>query len=151
MVHNSDKNIKPIIGNKIIEPNKLQIKYDEKLIPLKPIYKIDKIKELLLVEDNFDELEKYIKLLYIYLIDFNQKNKYDKLLNLLNYFETIVLSKEISNDIINTAFVKLFIIFLDINNDQIYIRAYSITAYLIRYATNMETSLDNFNLTESLI
>ena len=65
MVHNSDKNIKPIIGNKIIEPVRQPIKYDEKLIPFKPIYKIDKIKELLLAEDSFDELEKYIKLLYL--------------------------------------------------------------------------------------
>jgi len=151
MVHNSDKNIKPIIGNKIIEAVRQPIKYDEKLIPFKPIYKIDKIKELLLIEDSFDELEKYIKLLYLNLIEFNQKNKYDELLNLLNYFETIILSKEISNNIINTAFVKLFISFLDINNDQIRIRSCSIIAYLIRYATNMETSLDNYNLTESLI
>ena len=151
MVHNSDKNIKPIIGNKIIEPIRQPIKYDEKLIPFKPIYKIDKIKELLLVEDNFDEFEKYVKLLYSTLIEFNQKNKYEELLNILNYFETIVLSKEISNNIINTSFVKLFISFLDINNDQIRIRACSIIAFLIRYATNMETSLDNYNLTESLI
>ena len=102
MVHNSDKNIKPIIGNKIIDPNKPTIKYDE-------------------------------------------------LLNLLNYFETIILSKDISNNIINTPFMKLFIDFLDINNDQIRITACSVIAYLIRYATNMDKSLDNYNLTESLI
>ena len=151
MVHNSDKNIKPIIGNRIIEPNKQPIKYDEKLIPFKPIYKIDKIKELLLFEDNYDEIEKYLKQLYLILIDFTQKKKYDELLNILNYFETIILSKEISNNIINTPFVKLFISFLDINNDNIRIRACNIIAYLIRYATNMEKSLDNYNLTESLI
>ena len=151
MVHNSDKNIKPIIGNRIIEPNKQPIKYDEKLIPFKPIYKIDKIKELLLFEDNYDEIEKYLKQLYLILIDFTQKKKYEELLNILNYFETIILSKEISNNIINTPFVKLFISFLDINNDNIRIRACNIIAYLIRYATNMEKSLDNYNLTESLI
>ena len=151
MVDNSDKNIKPIIGNKVIEPNRQHIKYDEKLIPFEPIYKIDKIKELLLIEDNFDEIEKYLKQLYGNLIDFSQKKKYDELLNLLNYFETIILSKEISNSIINTPFVKLFINFLDINNDKIRIRSCSIIAYLIRYATNMEKSLDNYNLTESLI
>ena len=151
MVHNSDKNIKPIIGNKIIEPNRQPVKYDEKLIPFSPIYKIDKIKELLILEDNIDEIEKYIKQIYINLIEFSQKKKYDELLNLLNYFETIILSKDISNNIINTSFVKLFINFLDINNDKIRIRACSIIAYLIRYATNMEKSLDEYNLTESLI
>jgi len=95
MVHNSDKNIKPIIGNKIIEPNRQPIKYDEKLIPFKPIYKIDKVKELLSLDENFDEIEKYMKQLYLTLVDLSQKNKYDELLNLLNYFETIILSKEI--------------------------------------------------------
>ena len=44
MIYNSDKNIKPIIGNKIIEPNRRITKYDEKLIPFRPIYKIEKIK-----------------------------------------------------------------------------------------------------------
>ena len=151
MIHNSDKNIKPIIGNKIIEPNRPQIKYDEKMIPIKPIYKLDKIKELFLLEDNFDELEKYLKQLYINLVEFSQNKKYEELLNLLNYFETIILSKEISNNIINTSFMKLFINFLDINNDKIRIRSCSIIAYLIRYATNMDTSLDKYNLTESLI
>ena len=151
MVHNSDKNIKPIIGNKIIEPNRQPVKYDEKLIPFSPIYKIDKIKELLILEDNIDEIDKYIKQIYVSLLEFSQKKKYDELLNLLNYFETIILSKDISNNIINTSFVKLFINFLDINNDKIRIRACSIIAYLIRYATNMEKSLDEYNLTESLI
>ena len=61
MMHTSDKNIKPIIGNKIIEPNQGPITYNEKLIPFKPIYKIDKIKELVKYQDNFDELEKYLK------------------------------------------------------------------------------------------
>ena len=151
MMHASDKNIKPIIGNKIIEPNKEIVTYDEKLIPFKPIYKIDKIKEILLYGDNFDELEKYLKQLYLTLVDFSQKNKYDELLNILNYFETIILSKEISNNIINTLFIKLFIDFLDINNDKIRIRSCSIIAHLIRYATNMDKSLDQYNLTESLI
>ena len=151
MMHTSDKNIKPIIGNKIIEPNQGPITYNEKLIPFKPIYKIDKIKELVKYQDNFDELEKYLKQIYINLVEFNLKKKYDELLNLLNYFETIILSKEISNNIINTLFIKLFIDFLDINNDQIRIRSCSIVATLIRYATNMDKSLDDYNLAESLI
>ena len=151
MMHGTDKNIKPIIGNKIIEPNQKPVSYDDKMIPFKPIYKIDKIKDLIVYQNNFDELEKYLKQIYIIFVDFNQKKKYDELLNLLNYFETIILSKEISNNIINTLFIKLFIDFLDINNDQIRIRSCSIIASLIRYATNMEKSLDEYNLAESLI
>ena len=151
MIHNTDKNIKPIIGNKIIEPNQPRITYNELLIPFKPIYKIEKIKELVIFPENFDELEKYLKQIYVSLFEFNQKKKYDELLNLLNYFETIITYKEISNNIINTLFIKLFIDFLDINNDQIRIRSCSIIATLIRYATNMDKSLDEYNLAESLI
>ena len=151
MMHASDKNIKPIIGNKIIEPNQSPIIYDDKMIPFKPIYKIDKIKELILHQENDENTEKYLKQMYLTFVDFTQKQKYDELLNLLNYFETIILSKEISNSIINTSFIKLFIDFLDINNDKIRIRSCSIIASLIRYATNMEKSLDQYNLQESLI
>ena len=151
MMHASDKNIKPIIGNKIIEPNQKPITYDEKMIPFKPIYKIDKIKELIIYSENSTELEKYLKQMYIVFLDFEEKKKYDELLNLLNYFETIILSKEISNSIINTLFIQKFIEFLDINNDQIRIRSCSIIASLIRYATTMEKSLDEYNLPESLI
>ena len=151
MIHNTDKNIKPIIGNKIIEPNQPRITYNELLIPFKPVYKIEKIKELVIFPENFDELEKYLKQIYVSLFEFNQKKKYDELLNLLNYFETIITYKEISNNIINTLFIKLFIDFLDINNDQIRIRSCSIIATLIRYATNMDKSLDEYNLAESLI
>ena len=151
MMHASDKNIKPIIGNKIIEPNQKPITYDEKMIPFKPIYKIDKMKELIIYSENSTELEKYLKQIYIVFLDFEEKKKYDELLNLLNYFETIILSKEISNSIINTLFIQKFIEFLDINNDQIRIRSCSIIASLIRYATTMEKSLDEYNLPESLI
>ena len=151
MMHASDKNIKPIIGNKIIEPNQNPITYDEKMIPFKPIYKIDKMKELIIYSENSTEVEKYLKQMYIVFLDFEEKKKYDELLNLLNYFETIILSKEISNSIINTLFIQKFIEFLDINNDQIRIRSCSIIASLIRYATTMEKSLDEYNLPESLI
>ena len=151
MMHASDKNIKPIIGNKIIEPDQKPITYDEKMIPFKPIYKIDKIKELIVSSDNTVELEKYLKQIVLVFIDFEEKKKYDELLNLLNYFETIILSKEISNSIINSLFIKKLIEFLDINNDQIRIRSCSIIASLIRYATTMNKSLDEYNLAESLI
>ena len=151
MMHASDKNIKPIIGNKIIEPKNEIIIFDVKLIPFKPIYKIEKIKDLVLHEEYHSELEKYLKQLYIAMVDFCKKNKYNELLNILNYTQTIVLAKEISNKIVNTLLIQLFIEFLDINNDQIRIRSCSLIGHLIRYATNMQKPLDEYNITESLI
>ena len=148
MIHTSDRAIKPIIGNKIIEPNPPITEYNGSIIPFSE-YKIDKIKDLINNEQT-DELEKYLLNVYQLMDQYVTKNNYDYLLNILNYFETIILSKEIANNIINTCFVKLFINFMDINNDNIRIRACSIIAYLIRYATSVQYPLDKFNLTEKL-
>ena len=150
MIHNSDKNIKPIIGNRIIEQKKYPIFYDDKKLPIKPIYKMDRLKELL-KEEKYSEFEQFLKQLFFYLTDFRQKKKNELFLNLLNYFETLVLSKDISNSIINTPILKFFIECLNINDDKIRIRTCSIIANLIRYSTNLNISLDSFNLTEILI
>ena len=150
MIHNSDKNIKPIIGNRVIEQKKYPIIYDENKIPIKPIYKMDKLKEFIR-EENHSEFEKFLKQLFFYLNDYKKKKKNDLFLNLLNYFETIILSKDISNNIINTSLIKFFIDCLEINDDKIRIRSCSIIANLIRYSTNLNISLDKYNLTEILI
>ena len=150
MIHNSDKNIKPIIGNRIIEQKKYPIFYDDKKLPIKPIYKMDRLKELL-KEEQYSEFEKFLKQLFFYLTDFKKNKKNEFLLNLLNYFETLILSKDISNSIINTPLLKFFIDCLNINDDKIQIRACSIIGNLIRYSTNLNISLDKFNLTEILI
>ena len=150
MIHNSDKNIKPIIGNRIIEQKKYPIIYDENKLPIKPIYKMDKLKEFL-KEEKFSEFEKFLRKIFFFLNDYRKKKKNDLLLNLLNYFETIILSKDISNNIINTPLLKFFIDCLNINEDKIRMRSCSIIANLIRYSTNLNISLDNYNLTEILI
>ena len=150
MIHNTDKNIKPIIGNRIIEQKKYPIIYDENKIPIKPIYKMDKLKELI-KGDNFTEFEKFLKQLLFCLNDYKKKKKNENFLNLLNYFETIILSKDISNNIINTPLLKFFIDCLNIKDDKIQIRSCSIIANLIRFSTNLNISLDNYNLTEILI
>lgn len=74
MIYNTDKNIKPIIGNRTIEQKKYPIIYDENKIPIKPIYKMDKIKELL-EEENYPEFEKFLKQLLFYLNDYKNKNE----------------------------------------------------------------------------
>lgn len=150
MVHNSDRVVKPIIGNKVIEPKPAPTSYDSTKIPIKTLYKLDKIKELI-INDQTDELEKFLLTLYQLMDQYASKNSFGLLLNILNYFETIILSKDIANNIINTSFVKMFISFLDINDDQIRVRTCSVIAYLIRYATNIEQSFDRYNLTEKLI
>ena len=150
MIHTSDRMVKPLIGNKIIEPNQSPPLYEVSKLPFKSVYKLDLIKEML-INGHIDELEKYLLTIYQSMDVFASKKDYVSLLNILNYFETIILSKDMANNIVNTSFVKLLISFMDINNDSIRIRACSIIGYLIRYSTNIESSFDKYNLTEKLI
>ena len=146
MIHNSDKVIKSIINNKTIEPGEKLIIYDESKIKLKKIYKKEQLKELL---KNGKEFSKYMNEIYIQIN--KDKNQNELLLNLLIYLESLITNKEISNNIINTPLLKLLIECLGITDDQIKIHICNIIANLIRYSTNLEKNLDEYNLTEILI
>ena len=149
MFHNSDRSVKQIIGNDIIEPV-VKASFDSEKLEFSPVFKIDKIKTLLL-KDKINEYQTYLSNIYQLLDNYNLNNQQDELLNLLNYFQTIILNKHIANSIIESPFVQLLINFLDINNDNIRIRVCNIIGYLVRYATNIEIPLDKYNLTEKLI
>ena len=119
-----DKSIKFTIKNKIIKPNKPIIKYNEKN------------KKLFLFDDNYENLEKQLNQLYINL------KQYDIILNLLNFFESIILSKNITNNKKNILIIKLLIINLDINN-CIFI------VYSIKYEINLDKPINNYNFKDS--
>ena len=149
MLHNSDRHVKQIIGNDIIEPV-VKATFDSEKLEFSPVFKLDKIKELL-SKNQLNEFQTYFSNIYQLMDNYSLNNQYDELLNLLNYFQTIILNKNIANSIINTPFTELMIKFLDIKNDDIRIRACNIIGYLVRYATNIETPLDKYNFTEKLI
>ena len=149
MIHNSDKIVKPIISNKIIEPI-IITNYNIKLIEFSPVLKIEKLKELL-INDYTSQLGNYLSTIYDYMNIYYQQKKYDLLLNLLNYFETIILSRDISNQIISSQFIDLFMRLLNIRNENIQLRVCSILGFLIRYATETQSSFEKYNFTEILI
>jgi len=175
LLHQSDKLIKPIIGNKIIEsiPETVYIK---NRIPV-VILKIDKIKELIKT-NQLQRIESFLFGVYSYIDQyFNTIGNEDSLLNLLSYFETLIQDKEIANKIINTSFISLLFKILKSNScgnnqntnsaissksnisnntqtnniyNQIKIRVCTIIAYLIRYSTMIETPLDDLNYCQIL-
>jgi hypothetical protein len=124
--------------------------FDSNLIEFTPVLKIEKLKELL-INDDMVKFTNYLSLIYDFMNIYYQQKKYDLLLNLLNYFETIILSRDISNHIINTQFIDLFMSFLNIRNENIQLRVSSILGFLIRYATATESSFEKYNFTEILI
>lgn len=144
MFHQSDKIIKPIIGNKIIEIIPLTT-FNKTKLPFQP-WKIDKIKEICR-SSNIKLMENYLLVIYSLMDQYYNKGDEENLLNLLNYFETIIQDKEIANNIINTSFITIFITFLAKNKSEaLKTRVCCIIAYLIRYATVIENPLDELGL-----
>lgn len=147
ILHQSDKIIKPIIGNKTIETIP-PTTFNKSKLPFQP-WKLERIREVC-KNNNIKIMESYLLVIYS-LMDQYLKGDDESLLNILNYFETIIQDKEIANNIINTSFITLFISILQKSkNDLIKIRVCSIIAYLIRYSTVIENPLDELGLSKIL-
>jgi len=145
--HQTDKVIKPIIGNKNIEDIGL-ISYYKSKLPFNP-WKKDVLKEMMNSEKDLKNVEKYLYQIYSVLDQFAEKKDYDNLINLLKYFETIVFDRELANNLINTSFIQQFISFLkNVDNEQVKTRCCCIIGYLVRYATIIEVPLDNYDFCE---
>ena len=143
IVHQSDRVIKPIIGNKSIEDAGLTSYYKSKL-PFNPLKK-EVLRDMMNNEKELKNVEKYLFQIYSVLEQFAGQNDFDNLINLLKYFETIVFDRELANNLINTSFIQQFISFLkNVNNEQVKTRCCCIIGYLVRYATIIEVPLDNY-------
>ena len=143
IIHQSDRIIKPIIGNKNIEDIGITSYYKSKL-PFNP-YKKEILRDMMNNEKELKNVEKYLLQIYTVLEQFANQNDFDNLINLLKYFETIVFDRELANNLINTSFIQQFISFLkNINNEQVRTRCCCIIGYLVRYATIIEVPLDNY-------
>ena len=152
MLHPTDKIIKPIIGNKAIEVL-IPTTFNKNKLPFQS-WRIDKIKELC-KSNNMKLMENYLLVIYSLMEQYFSKSKdvteEENLLNVLNYFETIIQDKEIANNIINTSFISLLITILKSSkSDAIKIRVCCIIAFLIRYSTVIETPLENYGLCKIL-
>jgi hypothetical protein len=141
LVHQSDKIIKPIIGNKIIEATH-PTTYNRAKLPFQ-VWKLEKFREAYRTNNN-KQMENYLLVLYSLMEQYSNKSSDDEnLLNILNYFETIIQDKEIANNIINTSFITLFIYIMGKQrNELIKTRICCIIAYLIRYSTVIDNPLD---------
>ena len=152
LLHPTDKIIKPIIGNKAIEIL-TPTTFNKNKLPFQS-WRIDKIKELV-KSNNMKLMENYLLVIYSLMEQYFGRSKdpsdEENLLNVLNYFETIIQDKEIANNIINTSFISLLISILKgTRSEVIKIRICCIIAFLIRYSTVIETPLDSFNLCKIL-
>ena len=147
IINQTDRIIKPIIGNKQIEELPI-VTYNKSKLPFSP-WKIDMLKDMMNSPKDIKSVENYLYNIYSMLDSYANKKDIDNLINLLQYFETIVFDRELANNLINTSFISQFISFLKkVNNDIVKIRCCSIIGYLIRYATIIETPLDEHDFCE---
>ncbi len=143
ILHQTDRIIKPIIGNKIIEENQV-LSYNRTTLPFTP-WRKDNLKEMMANNTDIKNVENYLYNIYMSLEETAQKKDYDNLVNLLKYFETLAFDRDISNNLINTSFIQLFIEFLQkIKNEQVMVKCCCIIGYMIRYATIISAPLDKF-------
>ena len=143
ILHQTDRIIKPIIGNKIIEENQVST-YNRSALSFTP-WRKDALKEMMANNTDLKNVENYLYNIYTSLEENAKKNEYEKLINLLKYFETLAYDRDISNNLINTSFIQLFIEFLqEIKNEQVLVKCCCIIGYMIRYATIISAPLDKY-------
>ena len=143
ILHQSDRIIKPIIGNKAIEENEV-ITYNKNNLPFTP-WRKDNLKEMMANGSELKNVENYLYNIYFAMEQGSKKKEYDNLLNLLKYFETLVTDREIANNLINTSFIELFIEFLSsIKKEEILTICCCIIGYMVRFATIISSPLDKY-------
>jgi serine/threonine-protein kinase ULK4 len=143
ILHQTDRIIKPIIGNKIIEENQVST-YNRTALPFTP-WRKDTLKEMMANNTDLKNVENYLYNIYTSLEENAQKKDYEKLIYLLKYFETLAFDRDIANNLINTSFIQIFIEFLqEIKNEQVLVKCCCIIGYMIRYATIISAPLDKY-------
>ncbi len=143
ILHQTDRIIKPIIGNKIIEENQVST-YNRGALSFTP-WRKDALKEMITNNTDLKNVENYLYNIYTSLEENAKNNEYEKLINLLKYFETLAYDRDISNNLINTSFIQIFIEFLqEIKNEQVLVKCCCIIGYMIRYATIISAPLDKY-------
>ena len=133
IIHNSDTYVKPIIGNKEIE--KLQdFTYNPQGLSFTPWDPADIIEKI-----DSQEIETHLSDVYAAMA--NNATVNEKL-NALSYFESIIINSNVSNRLINSAFMNLLVKMLkNIKSPGIKSKLCSVVGLLIRHSTVIENEL----------
>ena len=107
ILHQTDRIIRPIIGNKAIEENQVST-YNRGTLSFIP-WRKDALKEMMANDTDLKNVENYLYNIYTSLEEYAKKKEYEKLINLLKYFETLAFDRDISNNLINTSFIQILI------------------------------------------
>ena len=127
MIHNSDTAVKPIIGNKDIEKSG-ELSYTATQLPFESMNA-----EQVAAKIETVEIEGHLHEVYNAMAVSGTVN--DKL-NVLVYFESIILNSNVANRLINSAFMNLLIKLLkSVKSPHLKLRLCSILGQLVRHST----------------
>lgn len=134
MIHHSDTAVKPIIGNKDIEKTQ------------EPVFKSTYLAFTPWTPEEFEkkleskEIECYLSEIYNGIV---KNANLTERVHALSYFESIITNSTVSNRLINSAFLNLFVHLLGKSNKShiIKIKICSIIGLLIRHATVIENDV----------
>jgi serine/threonine-protein kinase ULK4 len=99
-MHNSDSAVKPIIGNKEIE-KQVDAVYDAKYLSFTPW-----TSEQIISKIETPQIEAHLNDLYTAIA---HNNTINEKVNALLYFESIIVNSNVSNRLINSAFMNLLV------------------------------------------
>ncbi|CAI2363171.1 unnamed protein product [Moneuplotes crassus] len=134
LIHHSDMAVKPIIGNKDIERTQ------------EPVYKPDYLTFIPWKPEEFEknidnrDIQKYMSEIYNAIMS---NTNLTERVHALSYFESLIISSNVANTLINSAFLGLFAHILNksTKSHMIKIRTCSIIGLLIRHATVIENKV----------
>ena len=143
IIHNSDNQVKPIIGNKDIE-KVAEVPVHTDALPFKPWDPAQ-----IAAKIDTPEIESHLSDVYSALASNESVNSK---LNALNYFESIIINSNVSNRLINSAFMALLVKMLkQIKTPGIKSRLCSVVGLLIRHSTVIENELAETRICEVLV
>jgi serine/threonine-protein kinase ULK4 len=127
LIHNSDTAVKPIIGNKDIEKAG-ELSFNAQILPFEAWSS-----EQVAAKIESINIETHLHEIYNAMAASGTVN--DKL-NVLCYFESIILNSNVANRLINSAFMALLLkLMKNVKSPHLKIRLCSIVGQLIRHST----------------
>lgn len=128
LIHNTDTAVKPIIGNKDIEKVVNDLNYNEATLPFVAWNKED-------IENKIEQPEIEQHLSEVYNVMAKAGTVQEKV-NILVYFESIILNSAVANRLINSAFMTLLMKLLrTVKSGHLKLRLCSIIGQLVRHST----------------
>lgn len=143
LIHNSDTAVKPIIGNKDIEKAG-ELVFNAAILPFEA-WTSDQVAAKI----DSAQLEQHLHEVYNAMGASSTVN--DKL-NVLIYFESIILNSNVANRLINSAFMSILLKLLkNVKSPHLKMRLCSILGQLVRHSTVIGNDVAESGLCQSLV